>query len=91
MPVSDLSLQYISSSYQTLLQVSSSGVIFNGTGSQVNNLTVTASYAATSSNATSIRCLSTAPTPTIGSIYFNTASGSLYYYNGTAWRSITNS
>lgn len=44
MALSNLSPQYISSSYQNLLQVSSSGAVYNGTGSVVTSLNVTASY-----------------------------------------------
>lgn len=45
MAISNLSSQYISSSYQNLLQVSSSGEIFNGSGTQVTSLVATSSFA----------------------------------------------
>lgn len=47
MAIQDLSNQYISQSYQNLMQISSSGVIYDGTGHTVTN--VSASYATTSS------------------------------------------
>ena len=45
MAISNLSSQYISSSYQNLLQVSSSGEIFNRSGTQVTSLVATSSFA----------------------------------------------
>ena len=51
MAITNLSNQYISSSFQTLMQVSSSNAIFNGAGNQITTLLVSASYAATSSYA----------------------------------------
>jgi hypothetical protein len=51
MSVTNLSNQHISASYQNLMQVSSSNAVYNGTGSLVSNLTVTASYAVSASNA----------------------------------------
>jgi hypothetical protein len=41
MAISNLTTQYISSSFQNLMQVSSSGQIYNGTGTQVTNLVLT--------------------------------------------------
>ena len=41
MAISNLSTQYISASYQNLLQYSSSGQLFDGTGTQVTNLVLT--------------------------------------------------
>ena len=41
MAISNLTTQYISSSFQTLMQVSSSGLIYNGIGTQVTNLVLT--------------------------------------------------
>lgn len=41
MPISSLTNQYISSSFQYLMQVSSSGEIFDGAGNQINTLKVT--------------------------------------------------
>lgn len=51
MAISNLSNQYISASYQQLMQISSSNAIYNGNGSLVSNLTVTASNAVSASNA----------------------------------------
>lgn len=51
MAISNLSSQYISSSFQNLMQVSSSNAVFNGSGTQVTTLLVSASYATTSSYA----------------------------------------
>jgi hypothetical protein len=49
MAITSLSAQYISASFQNLVQVSSSGQLFDGAGNQITNLTasfaVTASYA----------------------------------------------
>jgi hypothetical protein len=41
MAISNLTTQYISASFQNLMQVSSSGQIYNGTGTQVTNLVLT--------------------------------------------------
>ena len=41
MAISNLTTQYISSSFQSLMQVSSSGQIYNGIGTQVTNLVLT--------------------------------------------------
>lgn len=41
MAISNLTTQYISSSFQNLMQVSSSGQIYNGIGTQVTNLVLT--------------------------------------------------
>jgi hypothetical protein len=49
MAVINLSNQHISASYQNLVQISSSNALYNGTGSLITNLTVTASYATTAS------------------------------------------
>jgi len=49
MAVINLSTQHISSSYQNLMQISSSNALYNGTGSLITNLAVTASRAQTSS------------------------------------------
>ena len=51
MAISNLSSQYISSSFQSLLQVSSSNAVYNGSGTQITTLLVSASYATTSSYA----------------------------------------
>ena len=49
MSVTNLSNQHISASYQNLVQISSSNALYNGTGSLIPNLLVTASYALSSS------------------------------------------
>ena len=51
MAISNLSSQYISSSFQNLMQISSSNAVYNGSGTQVTTLLVSASYATTSSYA----------------------------------------
>lgn len=51
MAISNLSSQYISSSFQNLMQVSSSNAVYNGAGNQVTTLLVSASYATTASYA----------------------------------------
>jgi hypothetical protein len=51
MAISNLSSQYISSSFQNLMQVSSSNAVYNGSGTQITTLLVSASYATTSSYA----------------------------------------
>jgi hypothetical protein len=45
MAIQDLSSQFISQSYQNLMQISSSGQIFNGSGSAVTSVAATASVA----------------------------------------------
>ena len=49
MAVTNLSNQHISASYQNLMQISSSNAVYNGTGSLMSNLAVTASFATTAS------------------------------------------
>ena len=51
MAIANLSSQYISSSFQNLMQISSSNAVYNGAGNQVTTLLVSASYATTSSYA----------------------------------------
>jgi hypothetical protein len=51
MAIANLSSQYISSSFQNLMQISSSNAVYNGAGTQVTTLLVSASYATTSSYA----------------------------------------
>jgi hypothetical protein len=51
MAITNLSSQYISSSFQSLMQVSSSNAVYNGSGTQITTLLVSASYATTSSYA----------------------------------------
>jgi hypothetical protein len=72
MAITSLSAQYISASFQNLVQVSSSGQLFDGAGNQITNLTasfaVTASYALNAGTGTSINTGSFATT---GSNAFN--------------------
>jgi hypothetical protein len=49
MAVTNLSNQHISASYQNLVQISSSNALYNGTGSLIPNLAVTASFALSAS------------------------------------------
>ena len=49
MSVTNLSNQHISASYQNLVQISSSNALYNGTGSLIPNLAVTASFALSAS------------------------------------------
>ena len=49
MAVTNLSNQHISASYQNLMQISSSNALYNGTGSLIPNLAVTASFALSAS------------------------------------------
>jgi len=72
MAITSLSAQYISASFQNLVQVSSSGQLFDGAGNQITNLTasfaVTASYALNAGTGTSI---DTGSFATTGSNVFN--------------------
>jgi len=81
MAITSLSAQYVSASFQNLVQVSSSGQLFDGAGNQITNLTasfaVTASYALNAGTGTSINTGSFATT---GSNAFNgsqTVNGNL--------------
>ena len=79
MAISNLSSQYISASYQNLLQISASGEIFNGSGTQVTNLvltSVTASFNGLVSSASAAITANTANTATSAS-YATTASFAL--------------
>ena len=50
MPISNLSSQYISQSFQSLVQIDTvNGNIYDGLGAQINNVNATASFAVTSS------------------------------------------
>jgi hypothetical protein len=51
MAISDLTGQKTSKSFQNLLQISSSGALYDGTGSLVTNLIASSSYAPTASYA----------------------------------------
>ncbi len=76
MAISNLTTQYISSSFQNLMQVSSSGQIYNGIGTQVTNLvltSVTASFNGLISSASSAIIANIANTTTSAS-YALTAS-----------------
>jgi hypothetical protein len=76
--ITNLSSQYISSSFQGLLQVSSSGRLYDGTGSLISAIAVTASF----SNISYAIPTSAPLIPVTGSIYFNTGSNKLYIYAG---------
>ena len=79
MAISNLTTQYISSSFQNLMQVSSSGQIYNGIGTQVTNLvltSVTASFSGLINSASTAIIATTANTATSAS-YATTASYAL--------------
>lgn len=71
MAISNLSTQYISASFQNLMQVSSSGEVFSALGTQITSLDVTATYATTAGSAASITGLDTAAFATTGSNTFD--------------------
>ncbi len=83
MAISSLSTQYISASFQNLAQISASGELFNGNGTQITNLiltSVTASVYGVISNATSASYVSWSYVDvTTDSIFPGTAS----YYQET--------
>jgi hypothetical protein len=70
MAISNLSTQYISSSFQYLMQVSSSGEVFSGAGAQVTSLDVNATYATTAGSADAVTGLDTGSLATTGSNTF---------------------
>jgi hypothetical protein len=74
MAIQNLSNQYISQSYQSLVQVSSSGLLYDGTGNIISKVTATL-IPTTSSIAVT------------GSLYFDINSNKLYIHNGTVWKS----
>ena len=79
MAISNLSTQYISASYQNLLQISASGEIFDGTGTQVTKLlltSVTASLGGLVSSA-SVAITANSATTAISASYATTASFAL--------------
>jgi len=70
MAISSLSAQYISASFQNLIQISSSGQVFDGLGNTITNLT--ASFATTASHAlTAGTAIDTGSFATTGSNTFN--------------------
>lgn len=73
MAISNLTTQYISSSFQNLMQVSSSGQIYNGLGTQVTNLVLTSVSASFYGSVTSASAALTANTANSAS-YATTAS-----------------
>ena len=86
MAISNLTTQYISASFQSLMQVSSSGDIYNGIGTQITTLTGFNLIGTVTGSATTVT--TNVPTPPVtGSIYFNTSTGYLYIYNGTSYKS----
>ena len=70
MAISNLSPQYISSSFQYLMQVSSSGEVFSGAGTQVTSLDVNATYATTAGSAAAVTGINTGSLATTGSNTF---------------------
>ena len=71
MAISNLTTQYISASFQNLMQVSSSGLIYNGLGAQVTNLvltSVTASFNGLATSASVAATVTTAAQPNITSV-----------------------
>lgn len=70
MAITNLSNQYISASFQNLMQVSSSGNVYNGAGTQVSTLNVTSTYATTAGSAAAITGLDTSIFATTGSNIF---------------------
>ena len=71
MAISNLTTQYISASFQSLMQVSSSGLIYNGLGAQVTNLvltSVTASFNGLATSASVAATVTTAAQPNITSV-----------------------
>ena len=86
MAISSLSSQYISASFQNLVQVSSSAELFNGSGTKLTNLVITNITGSLYGSSTKIPTSAPA-SPEAGSIYFNTSTGYLYIYNGTVYKS----
>jgi hypothetical protein len=70
MAIQNLSTQYISASFQNLMQVSASGDVYNGAGTQVNTLNVTSTYATSAGSAAAITGLDTSIFATTGSNIF---------------------
>ena len=70
MAIQNLSTQYISASFQNLMQVSASGDVYNGAGTQVSALNVTSTYATTAGSAAAITGLDTSIFATTGSNIF---------------------
>ena len=68
MAISNLTTQYISASFQSLMQVSSSGLIYNGIGTQVTNLVLTSITASFNGLATSASSAILANTATSASV-----------------------
>ena len=71
MAISNLTTQYISASFQNLMQVSSSGLIYDGLGAQVTNLvltSVTASFNGLATSASVAATVTTAAQPNITSV-----------------------
>ena len=68
MAISNLTTQYISASFQSLMQVSSSGLIYDGIGTQVTNLVLTSVTASFNGLATSASSAILANTATSASV-----------------------
>ena len=98
MAITSLSAQYISASFQNLMQVSSSGQLFDGAGNQITNLTAsfaaTSSYAITASyamNAGTGTVINTGSFATTGSNAFNgsqTVNGNLIVTGSSTFKVI---
>jgi hypothetical protein len=70
MAITNLSTQYISASFQNLAQVSSSGDLYNGAGTQVTSLNVNSTYATTAGSAAVITGIDITSLATTGSNIF---------------------
>jgi hypothetical protein len=70
MAIQNLSTQYISASFQNLMQVSASGDVYNGAGTQVSTLNVTSTYATSAGSAAAITGLDTSIFAITGSNIF---------------------
>ena len=70
MAITNLSTQYISASFQNLAQVSSSGDLYNGAGTQVTSLNVNSTYATTAGSAAAITGIDITSLATTGSNIF---------------------
>lgn len=70
MAIQNLSTQYISASFQNLAQVSSSGDLYNGAGTQVTSLNINSTYSATAGSAAAITGIDITSFATTGSNIF---------------------
>ena len=70
MAIQNLSTQYISASFQNLAQVSSSGDLYNGAGTQVTSLNINSTYSTTAGSAAAITGIDITSFATTGSNIF---------------------